>query len=227
MTTWYVYDSDQIVMDVNASNGAMVAEYGYLGDADLFGMRTPTDTLVALSTPTNETVVGLARAWNGVEVKRYPVLDTPWSQQSPDTGLVVRFRMGDQEYDQETGLYHLGARYYDPQLGRFLSEDPIGIAGGLNLYAYAGNDPVNHRDPSGLDFTCVRRPAYGYTWSLENGVEDWAVDHWVTTCWEDGNDNTTDNATDGDITPGGGPGGSSSGNQSAQGQPSRCQQRLL
>ncbi len=45
------------------------------------------------------------------------------------------------------------ARYYDPQLGRFLSEAPIGISGGLNLYAYAGNDPVNAADPSGMAAT--------------------------------------------------------------------------
>jgi RHS repeat-associated protein len=39
-------------------------------------------------------------------------------------------------YDPETGLYHTGARYYDPRLGRFLQPDPIGQAGGLNIYAY-------------------------------------------------------------------------------------------
>jgi RHS repeat-associated protein len=53
-------------------------------------------------------------------------------------------------YDQETGLYHTGARYYDPRLGRFLQMDPIGQAGGLNLYAYVLNDPLNLVDPSGL-----------------------------------------------------------------------------
>jgi len=62
------------------------------------------------------------------------------------------------EYDQSTKLYHMGARYYDPELGRFLSEDPIGIAGGLNLYAYAGNDPINRTDRSGLD-ECAQTPA--------------------------------------------------------------------
>ncbi|HEX2581553.1 MAG TPA: RHS repeat-associated core domain-containing protein [Dongiaceae bacterium] len=53
-------------------------------------------------------------------------------------------------WDQETNLYYNRARYYSPQLGRFLSPDPIGIQGGLNLYAYAGNDPVNNTDPTGL-----------------------------------------------------------------------------
>ncbi len=55
------------------------------------------------------------------------------------------------------------ARYYDPELGRFLSEDPIGITGGLNLYAYAGNDPVNRWDPTGLD------PAEGPPCTMEDG----------------------------------------------------------
>jgi len=49
-----------------------------------------------------------------------------------------------------TGLYYLRNRYYNPMPGRFLSPDPIGIAGGINLYAYAGNDPLDFRDPLGL-----------------------------------------------------------------------------
>lgn len=61
--------------------------------------------------------------------------------------------MAGQQYDQGSELYCMRARYYDPELGRFLSEDPIGISGGLNLYAYAGNDPVNVADPSGMAAT--------------------------------------------------------------------------
>ena len=48
-------------------------------------------------------------------------------------------------------LYYMRARYYDPRVGRFISEDPIGFAGGdVNLYGYVGNDPVNRADPWGL-----------------------------------------------------------------------------
>jgi RHS repeat-associated protein len=54
------------------------------------------------------------------------------------------------EWDRETGLYYYRARYYDPKAGRFLSEDPIGIAGGIDLYAYARNNPVKFMDPMGL-----------------------------------------------------------------------------
>jgi RHS repeat-associated protein len=47
-------------------------------------------------------------------------------------------------------LQLLGARYYDPEVGRFLSPDPIGFLAGLNLYAYCGNNPVGRADPFGL-----------------------------------------------------------------------------
>jgi len=43
-------------------------------------------------------------------------------------------------------------RYYAPALGRFISRDPIGFGGGINLYAYCGGDPINCADPKGLDF---------------------------------------------------------------------------
>ena len=52
-------------------------------------------------------------------------------------------------YDAETGLYYVRARYYSPELGRFLQTDPIGIGGGRNLYAYVNNDPINRTDRSG------------------------------------------------------------------------------
>jgi RHS repeat-associated protein len=54
-------------------------------------------------------------------------------------------------YDRDTGLVRFGARDYDAQTGRWTAKDPIGFAGGqTNLYVYAGNDPVNFTDPTGL-----------------------------------------------------------------------------
>jgi RHS repeat-associated protein len=53
--------------------------------------------------------------------------------------------------DRETGLVLMGLRYYDPATGRFLTRDPIGYEGGLNVYAYVQNNPINHIDPMGLD----------------------------------------------------------------------------
>ena len=50
-------------------------------------------------------------------------------------------------------LHYMRHRYYDPQLGRWLSADPIGFAGGLNLHNYVGQNPINRVDPSGLIFS--------------------------------------------------------------------------
>jgi RHS repeat-associated protein len=58
-------------------------------------------------------------------------------------------RFQGQYFDAETGLHYNLNRYYDPQAGRFIHQDPIGLAGGVNLFQYAVN-PVNWVDPLGL-----------------------------------------------------------------------------
>jgi RHS repeat-associated protein len=54
-----------------------------------------------------------------------------------------------------SGQMYMRNRYYDPGSGRFTQEDPIGIAGGINLYGFAGGDPVNFSDPYGLRACCL------------------------------------------------------------------------
>jgi RHS repeat-associated protein len=62
-----------------------------------------------------------------------------------------RLKFTGREFDADTGLYYYRARYYDPALRRFVSEDPLGFrAGDGNLQRYVGNSPVNGSDPSGL-----------------------------------------------------------------------------
>ena len=63
-------------------------------------------------------------------------------------------------YDQESGLNYFYHRYYNPALGRFISEDPIGLEGGLNIFVFALNDPIELSDKFGLN-----------SWSNEH--EEW------------------------------------------------------
>jgi len=72
--------------------------------------------------------------------------------------------------DDATGLLHLGARDYDPETGTWIEPDPIRFAGGdTNLYAYAGNDPINFVDPSGRDDLAVAN------WLDDHGIDDIAA----------------------------------------------------
>ena len=94
------------------------------------------------------------------------------------TGTVTNpFQYTGREFDSETGLYYYRARYYDPNAGRFISEDPIHITGGVNLYAYTLASPVNFQDPRGLAPTAVDCEFQKYqdcvdelTKKLENGI---------------------------------------------------------
>jgi RHS repeat-associated protein len=69
---------------------------------------------------------------------------------SGSVGTQNKFRFTGQALDPATGLYFLRARYYATGVGRFISKDPIGLAGGTNFYRYAAGNPIVNTDPYGL-----------------------------------------------------------------------------
>ena len=79
----------------------------------------------------------------------------------PQSNVVNNFRFPGQYYDEETGLHYNYHRYYDPATGRYMTTDPLGLEGGLNLFTYVDNNPINFLDILGL-------AKYRVYWSVES-----------------------------------------------------------
>jgi RHS repeat-associated protein len=71
-----------------------------------------------------------------------------------------------------TGTLYRRNRYYDPASGRFTQEDPIGVAGGVNLYGYAGGDPINNSDPFGLCPAALTGRPCGQPLAVRNAIRE-------------------------------------------------------
>jgi len=151
-TTRSIYDRDNLVAEVDgAAPSTPLAEYTYYPGIDRphsLRRRMRSDSVFYYAQDFPGNVVGLV---NGVQSLVAQYKYKPWGVDSGSApGTVPNpFRFAARQLDTETGLYYMRARYYDPALGRFVSEDPLGLAAGINPYAYAGNSPVNSRDPSG------------------------------------------------------------------------------
>lgn len=147
-----LYDGDDILMELDGS-GNPVREYTYLpgvdnplsvrswaagqsGAAYYYSLEQPGHVAGLISTT--------GQLANEYHYDPYGTLNYATE------GVAQPLKYGARELDAATGLYYLRARWYDPDLGRFVSEDPIGLAGGINPYAYVGSSPMNGTDPSGL-----------------------------------------------------------------------------
>jgi RHS repeat-associated protein len=75
--------------------------------------------------------------------------------------VTLNIRFPGQYYDIESGLHYNYFRYYDPETGRYITSDPIGLNGGLNMYGYVGVNPLRWIDPLGLSPYLVGRPLQG------------------------------------------------------------------
>jgi RHS repeat-associated protein len=97
-----------------------------------------------LGTPTLLTAANGNVVWSA----RYSVFGE--ATVDPGSSVINNLRFAGQYYDERTAYHYNASRYYDPKTGRYLTRDPIGLAGGINPYLYTNNDPINAVDPWGL-----------------------------------------------------------------------------
>ncbi len=98
---------------------------------------------------------------------------------NPSGQVDTPYKFTGRRFDSESGLYYYRARMYDPGIGRFMQNDPLGYIDGLNMFAYVGNNPVNWIDPMGFNQCCEdgsSRCSDG-EWGvrLEGGFAAWVV----------------------------------------------------
>lgn len=144
--TSYYYSGMQRLADYDGAAGTLQQRYVYgTGLDDVLIRVTSAGTKSYFHKDHQGSVIAITDA-SGAVSNRYTY--SPFGESPSLTGTTHGYT--GQRFDSETGLYHYKMRYYSPVLGRFLQPDPIGIADGLNIYAYVKNDPLTMVDPLGL-----------------------------------------------------------------------------
>jgi RHS repeat-associated protein len=142
-STNFVYDGEDVLKDIN-SDGSTVNYLNGLGVDEKLRQTGSSGTLYFSHDYLGSTRALTDTSGNVVESISYDSFGNGASTLS-------RYGYTGREWDADANLYYYRNRWYDPQEGRFISEDPIGLEGGINSYAYVGNNPINLIDPSGLD----------------------------------------------------------------------------
>jgi RHS repeat-associated protein len=174
----YIYDGMLVLQERNAINVPMVT---YTRGNDLSGTmqraggiggllaRTDANGSAFYHDDANGNITALVNS-SGSLVAKY-LYDSFGNLIAKSGSLadVNTYRFSSKELDLRSGLYYYGFRFYDPNFQRWPNHDPIGERGGINLYGYVGNNPINFVDPLGL--TTVTSPDWfpGATDVSENG----------------------------------------------------------
>ena len=149
----FVYDGLDIVAKVDNLTGDMIYFSRGLGIAPGVGdvlaethiLGSLTQTYIYVQNHRGDTI---ALVSNSTVVARYEY--SAWGNVVSHTGADAWLTFSGKHYDSDAGLYYYGFRWYDPQAKRWTQPDPTGLAEGLDLYQFCGNDPVNGVDGDGL-----------------------------------------------------------------------------
>jgi RHS repeat-associated protein len=142
----YVYDRADVLIDLNADWSVATT---YLNGAGLDNHLRQTNSATGISyylaDHLGSTTALVDSGGDVIESQTYDSFG--------NTSGSARTRYGytGRERDAQTGMSYYRARYYDPGIGRFMSEDPITFKADINFYAYTRNNPVSNIDPSGLE----------------------------------------------------------------------------
>ncbi|QSX78299.1 RHS repeat-associated core domain-containing protein [Agrilutibacter solisilvae] len=161
----FAYDEDGHLVGEYTASGALATEHVWLGDtpvavlkpaatAATFGGLTSGNAAVYFVHPdhidTPRVIVNAANTplwrWDSG-----PYGDAPANENASGLGVFAyNLRFAGQRYDAVTGTHYNYFRDYEPETGRYVQSDPVGLKGGLNTYSYVGDSPVGSVDPYGL-----------------------------------------------------------------------------
>ena len=152
----FLWDQGQLLAELDSSGTHRIAQYAYWPGVDApFALVTGAQSVTAtryFALDETQNVTGVFSATGVTQSLAYQpfgMLDSAYLQLGTlaDTNR-LRWKGLFWEGDS-TQLYYVRNRWYDPRAQRFAGEDPLGLEGGINTYAFGGNDPINHSDPSG------------------------------------------------------------------------------
>jgi RHS repeat-associated protein len=163
LTTRFVYGEDGKLLGEYDNAGALITEHVYLQDTPIAAIKTAGAYVVQadhLNTPRAILGAGNVSAWTWDS----DAFGTTLANEKPSTLATFNYnlRFPGQYYDKETGLHQNYFRDYNPKIGKYVESDPIGLAGGINTYAYARENPILWTDSLGLDVSICSQSAFGW-----------------------------------------------------------------
>lgn len=180
-TRLFAYDLDGRLIGEYDESGKPIREYIYLNDRPIAMLRPKGQRIEVLFIHTDH--LGTPKLLtNDKGQVRWEAQARPFGgTEAKGKGVELPLRLPGQYEDEESGLHYNYFRDYDPDTGRYLIKDPIGLDGGLNTYSYALDNPLRFIDPFGLDaFSCLNMAMNG-----EQSFMDCYIDNEIIKPMED------------------------------------------